>query len=90
MINQDAVHGQLSPFVHKWLIFRAVQAGVPASYNEALIALQPSDLEQPELGTLWANIGDVVRNGTLVYLSLNCSRHDVWYCGRDSDPDRGA
>lgn len=45
MIDQDAVHGQLSPFVHKWLIFRAVQAGVPASYNEAFIALQPSDFQ---------------------------------------------
>ena len=56
VLNQNAVHGQLTTLVDESFVFCALQTGVASTDDKGLVALEPADLEEMELGAFWAHI----------------------------------
>lgn len=72
MLDQDTVHGHLSTFVHKWLAFGALQAGVTTASDKSFVTFQPSDFQDMEFGAWGTDVGYRARDGALLNLILNC------------------
>jgi hypothetical protein len=45
------------------LVLGAVEARITAADDEALVCLEPADFEEPELGAIRTDVGDVIRDG---------------------------
>ena len=75
VLDEDAVHGHLAALVDEGLVLGALERGVAAAQHEALVGLEPADLEHPHLRALGADIADEVGHGALVELSLDAGCH---------------
>lgn len=74
------IHGQFSPLVDEGSTFITLKTGISTSNNEAFVSLQPANLEDVKLSALWTHIGDMVRDGTRIDLSLDgCWKRHI--CG---------
>lgn len=71
VINQDTVHRHLPAFVDKRFVFGALHAGVAATNNKSFITLQPSNLQDMELGAWRTDIGHSARDSALLELIQN-------------------
>src|SRR4051812_16027059 len=66
VINQDAVHGQLAAFVDGGETLCTLQTSIAPTSDESFVALKPAYFEDMKLSALWADVGDMPWNGSLV------------------------
>lgn len=74
VLDQDAVHGQLAPFVHEGFALGGFEGGVSPTDDERFVAFEPADFQEVEFRALGADVGDVPGDGAPVELALD-SRH---------------